>query len=188
MGHLLPERNANDRTCFLFLPEIGYNFDSLNQPSEAASMNDYPAPTTPAGQAAEAIYQQGFDLYMAKNFAQALPLIETSLTGYREAQHMPGVLRALHVVGNIAFEQANYARARTIHEEVLAMCRAAGIQVGVASSLNNLAMVAQHEGKYAESRAYFEESIRLYEALGDQATADAVRVNLAALDEQEKGN
>jgi tetratricopeptide (TPR) repeat protein len=142
--------------------------------------DQYPIPTTPPGQQAETVYQQGFAAYQHKQFEQAQPLIEQSLGLYREAQHMPGVLRALHVLGNIAFELGQYEPARAIHEEVLALCRANNILVGVASSLNNLGLVAQREQKYAESRAYLEESIRIYEELGDETSANAARTNLAS--------
>jgi hypothetical protein len=94
-------------------------------------------------------------------------------------------LRALHVLGNIAFEQSQYTSARTLHEEVLAMCRAADIMIGVASSLNNLGLVAQQEEKYIESRNYFEESIRIYEKLGDETSANAARANLSSMSEQQ---
>src|SRR5690349_14562619 len=108
-------------------------------------MSEYPAPTTPEGQAAERIYQQGYALYEEKQFEQARPVIEQSLAMFRAAGHPPGMLRALHLLGNIAFEQQQYTAARGYHEDVLAMCRAAGIPVGVASSLNNLALVAERE-------------------------------------------
>src|SRR6187549_4142303 len=107
--------------------------------------NGYPEPTTPLGKQGDVIYQQGFETYQQKHFEQAQPLIENSLAIYREAQHMPGVLRALHLLGNIAFELSQYATARRVHLEVLEMCRAANIMIGVASSLNNLALVAEKE-------------------------------------------
>ena len=149
--------------------------------------NGYPEPTTPLGKQGDVIYQQGFETYEQKHFDQAQPLIENSLAIYREAQHMPGVLRALHLLGNIAFELSQYATARRVHLEVLEMCRAANIMVGVASSLNNLALVAEKEEKFTESYAYLEESIRVYEELGDETGATAARANLISMQERQIG-
>jgi tetratricopeptide (TPR) repeat protein len=139
---------------------------------------EYPAPQTPAGQEAEAIYQQGYSLYEQQQFDTALPLIEQSLALYRQAQHPPGVLRALHLLANIGFEQKNYPSARKIHKEVLAMCRAAGIRVGEASTLNNLGLLAEREGNFAEGCACLEDSVRIYEEIGDEPGAAAARANL----------
>jgi tetratricopeptide (TPR) repeat protein len=146
---------------------------------------EYPAPLTPLGQQAEIIYQQGYEVYQQQHFDLAQPLMEQSLAMYREAQHMPGVLRALHVLGNIAFEQGQYSTARTFHEEVLENCRASHIMVGVASSLNNLGLVAERQAKYSESIAFLEESIRIYVEIGDESSAIAARSNLASVFRQQ---
>jgi len=146
----------------------------------------YPAPTSALGLQAEAIYQQGYSAYTQEQFEEAQQLIDQSLAMYCEAQHMPGVMRALHILGNIAFAQGQYANARTIHEEVLGICRTAQIMVGVASSLNNLGLVGEREDKYGESCTYLEESIRIYKEIGDEKSTQAARENLASVRQKQQ--
>lgn len=143
--------------------------------------SEYPTSTTPLGQQAEILYQQGYEAYRQHQFGTARQLLEQSLPLYREAQHTPGVLRVLHVLGNIACEEGQYASARTLHQEVLATCRAMNFQAGVASSLNNLGLVAGQEGAFAEGCALLEESIQLYHALGQTQEATAAQANLESL-------
>ena len=143
--------------------------------------SEYPTAPTPAGQEADRIYQQGYELYQQKHYDIAEPLITQSLALYRQVEHLPGILRALHILANIAFERGQYTTARSLHEQVLEMCRAAQIMVGVASSLNNLGLVAQQEGKYMEAIVYLEDSIRTYETIDDEAGANAARANLESL-------
>jgi hypothetical protein len=66
-----------------------------------------PVPTTPPGEQAERLYQQGYEAYRQHHFSTARQLLEQSLPFYREAQHTPGVLRVLHILGNIATTKAS---------------------------------------------------------------------------------
>jgi Tfp pilus assembly protein PilF len=141
--------------------------------------------TTPLGRQAEALYQQGYEAYLKRQFGDARMLAERSLTIFREVQHQPGILRALHLLGNIACEQGQYATARTLHGEVLAACRAMNFQEGIASSLNNLGLVASKQGQYAQAGVLFEESLQIYQALGQMMEATAVRAHLEALLQQQ---
>jgi len=141
--------------------------------------------TTPLGRQAETLYEQGYEAYLQRQFGDARTLVERSLTFFREAQHPPGILRALHILGSIACEEGQYATARTHHEEVLAACRAMNVQEGIASSLNNLGLVAGKEGRFSEGRALLEESLQIYHALGQTTEAMAVQANLESLGQQQ---
>jgi Tfp pilus assembly protein PilF len=141
--------------------------------------------TTQLGRQAEVLYQQGYETYLQRQFGDARSLVERSLTIFRETQHQPGILRALHILGNIACEERQYATARTYHEEVLAACRAMNVQEGVASSLNNLGLVAGKEGRFSAGRTLLEESLEIYHALGQTTEAAAVQANIEALDQQQ---
>jgi Tfp pilus assembly protein PilF len=147
--------------------------------------SQYPVPTTPLGEQAEMLCQQGYEAYCQHHFSTARQLLEQSLPLYREAQHTPGVLRVLHVLGNIACEEGEYPTAWTLHQEVLAACRAMNFQEGIASSLNNLGLVASKEGQFAEGCALLEESIQIYQALGKTQEATAVLANLESLRRQQ---
>jgi tetratricopeptide (TPR) repeat protein len=146
---------------------------------------EYPAPTTLLGEQAEMLYQQGYEAYHQHQLSSARQLLEQSLPVYREAQHTPGVLRVLHVLGNIACEEGQYTTARALHEEVLAACRAMNFQEGIASSLNNLGLVAGKEGQFAEGCALVEESIQIYSTLGRTQEATAAQANLESLRQQQ---
>jgi predicted Zn-dependent protease len=137
----------------------------------------YPVPTTPLGEQAEMLYQQGYEAYRQHQWSTARQLLEQSPPLYHEAQHTPGMLRVLHILGNIACEEGQYPTARTLHEEVLAACRAMNFQEGIASSLNNLGLVAGKEGQLAEGCALLEESIQIYRALGQTQEATAAQAN-----------
>jgi hypothetical protein len=141
----------------------------------------YPVPTTPPGEQAERLYQQGYEAYLQHHFNTARQLLEQSLPFYREAQHTPGVLRVLHILGNIACDEGEYPTARTLHQEVLAACRAMNFQEGIASSLNNLGLVAGKEKQFADGCALLEESLQLYQTLGKTQEATAVQANLESL-------
>jgi hypothetical protein len=91
------------------------------------------------------------------------------------------VLRVLHVLGNIAYEEGQYPTAQARHEEVLAACRAMNLQEGIASSLNNLGLVAGKQGQYAGVCALLEESIQIYHALGQTQETAAAQANLESL-------
>jgi hypothetical protein len=147
--------------------------------------SEYPAPTTPLGRQADILYQQGYEAYCQRQFGSARQLLEQSLLLYREAQHTPGMLRVLHILGNIACEEGQYIIARSLHEEVLAACRAMDFQEGIASSLNNLGLVAGKEQQFAEGHALLEESIRIYQSLGLTQEASAAQANLEALHQQQ---
>ena len=147
--------------------------------------SEYPAPTTPLGRQADMLYQQGYEAYSQHQFGTARHLLEQSLPLYREVQHTPGMLRVLHVLGNIAYEEDQYATARTLHEQVLVTCRTMKFPEGIASSLNNLGLVAGKEGQFAEGCALLEESLRIYQSLGRTQEATAAQANLEALHQQQ---
>ena len=146
---------------------------------------EYPTAPTPAGRQAETLYQQGYQAYLQRQFGEAKSLVERSLTIFREVEHHPGVLRALHILGNIASEEGQFETARTVHQEVLEACRAMNFQEGIASSLNNLGLVAGKQERFAEGCALLEESLQIYQALGQTTEATAVQANLEMLRQQQ---
>jgi tetratricopeptide (TPR) repeat protein len=150
-----------------------------------AMITEYPMATTPLGHEAEALYQQGYKAYLQRQFGDAKMLVERSLAIFREAKHPPGILRALHILGNIACEEGQYETARALHEEVLAACREMNFQEGIASSLNNLGLVAGKEGQFVKGCALLEESFQIYQAMGQTTEANAVHANLEALRQQQ---
>jgi Tfp pilus assembly protein PilF len=151
---------------------------------EHSMASDYPAAPTPRGHQADTLYQQGYAAYSQRQFDAARQLLEQCLLIYREVQHIPGVLRVLHLLGNIACEQGQYVIARSLHEEVLAACRTMNFEEGIASSLNNLGLVAGKQQQFAEGCALLEESLGIYQVLGRTQEAAAVQVNLEALRQQ----
>ncbi len=148
--------------------------------------SEYPAPTTPVGQSADALYQQGFEAYSHGQFGAARHLLEQSLPFYREAQHTPGLLRALHILGNIACEEGHYTTARTLHEEVLAACRAMDFQEGSPRPSITSVWSLARKANLLKPSPYLKEAIQIYHSLGRTQEATAAQANLEALRKQQE--
>jgi non-specific serine/threonine protein kinase len=93
------------------------------------------------------------------DYAEARPLLEESLTIFRERGDKQDIALCLTHLGFTAYEQGDYALARSLLEESLAILREEGSQRFIADCLDYLGLVAYEQGDYAEARSLFEESL-----------------------------
>jgi hypothetical protein len=127
----------------------------------------------------------GFRLWKEGAPAAAQARIEGALERATDLGSTLGQLSALHLLGNLAFDQGDLAACRALHAAVLAECRALRIGVGVASSLHNLGLLAAREGDGAAARRLIAEAINLYRQMGRHEAAERARDSLRRLAESD---
>lgn len=123
----------------------------------------------------------GYRLWREGAHSEARTKIEEALERAAVRGSINGQLSALHLLGNLAYDQGDLPASRALHEAVLAECQARRIGVGVASSLHNLALLAAAEGDGGRARAQIIEAINLYEQIGRRDAAARARGNLRRL-------
>jgi predicted ATPase len=112
------------------------------------------------------------------DYAEARAWHQQAVDLARAAGDQPGVARALHDLGWVAWRQGDYKAARTLSNESLALHRQLGDEGGVAHALNNLGWVAHHQGDYAAAEAFHRQSLALREASADARAIGFSLVNL----------
>lgn len=136
------------------------------------------SPGTAAMRKAEVLFEDGVLAWQRGEYTTATSLLEQSLSLCREQGAQTGMLRSLHILGNVAYSQGDYAGAHARHHEVLQRCRELDLPEGIASSLNNLGLVAMRQRDYHTSQALLHESLRIYQDLAMEPNIVAVLHNL----------
>jgi predicted ATPase len=114
------------------------------------------------------------------DLAAALPPLQESLAGYRQADDRAGEAGTLRVLGVHAHNAGDYDLARTRLQEALAAFRAIGDDEGVANTLLSLGNVAFDRSE-PDARALYEESLAMAERNGDTLGVAYARDNLSVL-------
>ena len=88
-------------------------------------------------------------------------LCQDGLALFRDLDDMPGITRALNVLGELWRLVGDYERAKDAYEE----CRVLSLQRGdkqrVATSMSNLSYVAMHQGDYLRAAALLREGLAI---------------------------
>jgi predicted ATPase/class 3 adenylate cyclase len=108
-----------------------------------------------------ALHGAGYLAWSQGDFQRASPLLEESLTIYRQLGDKRGLARTLNSVGVMALELGQEERARSLWEEGLAMAREIAATELVTTLLNNLGETARIRGDFERARALYQESLEL---------------------------
>jgi tetratricopeptide (TPR) repeat protein len=127
---------------------------------------------------AEVLFEDGVLAWQQGEYTTATALLEQSLSLCQDQGAQTGMLRSLHILGNVAYSQGNYAAAQARHQEVLQRCQEFDLPEGIASSLNNLGLVAMRQHDYQTSQTLLQESLRIYQDLAMEPNIVAVLHNL----------
>jgi len=104
-----------------------------------------------------------------KDVGRGLPLLEESLSLYRETGDKNGTAWALESLGlTMSFSQGDHERAIALCEESLSLYREVGNKGGIGRALHNLGMVAYLQGDYGRAKTLSEESLSLSREVGDK--------------------
>jgi len=86
-------------------------------------------------------------------------LCQDGLTLFRELGDMPGITRALNILGELSRMVGDYDRAQEVYEECLALSRQVGDKQRAGVMLSNLSYVAMHQGEYVRAEALIREAL-----------------------------
>jgi predicted ATPase len=103
-----------------------------------------------------------------RHHAEALPLLEESLSIGQEVGDKLNIARSLRLMGILAFDQGEYATARSFAEEGLTLLRALDHKPGIARILYFLGDVALHQGNSEQAQVLYEESLSLFQILDEK--------------------
>ncbi len=90
----------------------------------------------------------------------------------------PGLGRAMHGAGTLAYLQGDYEEARSFFQRAADIRRELGDRAGEAGSLGNLGTVAHTTGEYESARLQFESSLAILQELGE---LNGVAISLTCL-------
>ena len=113
--------------------------------------------------------------------AEALLLLDESLSLYRRFGDRMGMARVLNNLGLVCSQQGDPDRAREHYEESLALAREGGDRRGASMCLNNLAEMYRVRGDFSASRALYEEALAEARVGGDPGNVALCLHNLAIL-------
>ena len=86
-------------------------------------------------------------------------LCQEGLSLFRELDDIPGITRALNVLGELSRIVGDYDRAQDVYEECLALCRQVGDKQRAGVMLSNLSYVAMHQDDYQRAEALILEAL-----------------------------
>ncbi|MGE5849259.1 MAG: tetratricopeptide repeat protein, partial [Candidatus Methylomirabilota bacterium] len=136
---------------------------------------------------ARVLHGLGTIIHEISDYGQARPLLEESLSIWRELGDRRGMAAALSALGWLAFEVGDFRAARSLSQEALLVNRGLGEKRGVAVALFNLGMVAFQQSEYPAAHTLFQESLALRREIGDRRGCAYVQVSLGWM-EQQRGN
>jgi predicted ATPase len=136
---------------------------------------------------ARVLHGLGTIIHEISDYAQARPLLEESLSIWRELGDRRGMAAALNSLGWLAFEVGDFGAARSLSQEALLLNRELGEKRGVAVALFNLGMVALQQSDYPAALSLLQESLALRKEIGDRRGCAYVQVSLGWM-EQQRGN
>ena len=129
--------------------------------------------------------------FIQNDYEHAEPLLQQSLTLYRELDDQPGIAFALSMLGSVTWTKGNMAAARTLTEEALEIARKVDDMERVANSLFVLGLLFSSQGEYTQARALLEKSVATHRAMGNKrgiahALSQLVQVHLVSLEDRAK--
>jgi non-specific serine/threonine protein kinase len=90
---------------------------------------------------------------------EGMALIEQALALFRTQGDIPGIIRALNRLGELARLDGDYDRAGENYEECLTLCRQSGDRLLEAYQLANLGLVAQNQGHYEKAESMIKKGL-----------------------------
>src|SRR5574341_38956 len=136
---------------------------------------------------ARVLHGLGTIIHEISDYAQARPLLEESLSIWRELGDRRGMAAALNSLGWLAFEVGDFGVARSLSEEALLLNRELGEKRGIAVALFNLGLVALLQSDYPATLSLLQESLALRKEIGDRRGCAYVQVSLGWM-KQQRGN
>ncbi len=136
---------------------------------------------------ARVLHGLGTIIYEISDYAQARPLLEESLSIWRELGDRRGMAAALNSLGWLACEVGDFPAAQSLSEEALLLNRELGEKRGVAVALFNLGMVTLQQSDYPAALSLLQESLALRREIGDRRGCAYVQVSLGWM-EQHRGH
>jgi predicted ATPase/DNA-binding CsgD family transcriptional regulator len=92
---------------------------------------------------------------------EGMALIEEALTLSRAQDDIPGIIRALNGLGELARLDGDYDRARKAYQECLSLCRQSGDRLREAYMIGNLGLVAQGQGNSEQAEMLLRKALIL---------------------------
>jgi len=88
-------------------------------------------------------------------------LCQDGLVLFRDLDDIPGITRALNVLGELSRMVGDYNRAQDVYEECLALSRQVGDKQRAGVMLSNLSYVAMHQDDYQRAEALIREALTI---------------------------
>ncbi|GHO97531.1 hypothetical protein KSF_075790 [Reticulibacter mediterranei] len=128
-------------------------------------------------QVAWALLFLGYTLFRDRTVA--MPLVEESLTLFRELANPPGIAQALNIVGEIARYNNDDDQARQAYEACLALCQQTGEIRRIGLMYKNLTFLALHEGDAERARDLGRQGLQVARTMNHQLDQAKALVILA---------
>jgi non-specific serine/threonine protein kinase len=128
---------------------------------------------------ARVLHGAGTLIHEISDMTSARPLLEESLSIWRELGDARGTAGALGSIGWVALQQDEHQFGRACSQEAFDLSRRIADRRGEAVALNNLGWAAIYQGDFRTAGPLLEQSGLLREKLGDRRGTFYVRTNLA---------
>src|SRR5579862_2533417 len=128
---------------------------------------------------ARVLHGAGTLIHEISDMTSARPLLDESLSIWRELGDARGTAGALASIGWVALQQDENHFGRACSQEAFDLSRRTADRRGEAVALNNLGWAAIYQGDFRTAGPLLEQSGLLREELGDRRGAFYVRTNLA---------
>ena len=131
---------------------------------------------------AKALHAAGYLAYLQSDYPATRPLLDESLSIYREEQGPAGrrdLADALITLGDMRTGVGDYATATSLMQEALGIMRELKDVTGIARALWQLGACAVRPGDYEQAVHYFEEALSLLRQVGDHRHTAVVLSGLA---------
>lgn len=113
-------------------------------------------------------YLYGQALFFTGRLSELSDFAASFEASARRRTHPRGIMRALNLAGNTAFELGSVDDARTRYEKLLDLAEAEGDLAMQAHAANNLGAVANLVGRTEEALAFYQMAVPLYQRLGEE--------------------
>jgi tetratricopeptide (TPR) repeat protein len=135
----------------------------------------------PAGTQALVLKWLGVFAMLQGSPRQAIPLLESSLSCYRQAADDDGVAAVLNNLGVVTKEQGDYAAAAGYLSQSLELARRLSQPHKIITTLNNLGTIAEDQEQYPQALELYQRSLEAAEAAGSSADIALSRLNLGRM-------
>lgn len=120
---------------------------------------------------AKALHAAGLLAYIQSDYPATLPLLEESISIYRDLapSGRQGLANALITLGDMETEVGDYASASSLMKEALDIMRGLNDQRGIARALWQLGQCAVRPGDFEQAVQYYEMALPLLRQIGDKS-------------------